>query len=319
MCSMLQRPAVDHDLCRRNYLEAPGDLAHEVRNANLLADPASTPRGTGLWVSAIDTPLPFHVRSASGYTAAVNLGEAFHMGLRIASEKESLSLEPGSTYLQPPGCDLHLTCSGLQTYRLLSFGCEASHLETAALSADLPFHAQGLAHAWSAKSDPQTLAIGQAIVAELRSHQCMPMLLETLTQALAIQVVRRASGTRKEVPRPASGLAPYILQRVIDYVHEHIQDPLSLDALASVAGLSTYHFCRMFRRSTGLPPYQYLAQLRIARAKESLLQTTLPVGDIAFGMGFGSSSQFSHCFKKVVGCTPQEYRRQAMRPAPTCR
>jgi AraC-like DNA-binding protein len=312
MCSMLQRPAVDNDLCRRNYLEAPGDLAHEVRNANLVADPGSTPRGTGLWVSTIDMPLPFHVRSAPGYVAVFNLGEAFHMDLRMAAEKAALSLEPGSTYLQRPGCDLHLTCSGLQTYRLLSFACEASHLETAALSADLTFPAQASAPSWSPKSDPQTLAICQAIVAELRSDQGMPMLLETLTQALAIQVVRRTSGARIEAPRPASGLAPYVLQRVVDYVHEHIQDPLSIDALAAVAGLSTYHFCRMFRRSTGLPPYQYLAQLRIARARESLLQTSEPIGDIAFGAGFGSSSQFSHCFKKLVGCTPQEYRRQGI-------
>ncbi len=310
MGSMLHRPAADSDFCRQTYLDEPGDLVKELRDSNLLSRPGSTPKGTGFWLSTIETPQPFHVIPLPAYTICVNLGDTFHMNLRVASEKSALARGPGSVYLLPPGCDLHLACSGLQTYRFLSLGCDARHLEQAALGAGLPFAAQGLSPRWSGQADAQTLAIGQAIIAELESEQSMPMLLETLTQALSMQILRRTGGAAQEPRRPVSGLAPYILQRVVDYLHEHIQDPISLDALAAVAGLSTYHFCRMFRRSTGLPPYQYLARLRIERAKRTLLQTSQLVGDIAFSTGFGSASQFSHCFRKQVGCTPQEFRRQ---------
>ena len=138
----------------------------------------------------------------------------------------------------------------------------------------------------------------------------MPMLLETLSMALTVQLLRRVAGAANVKERFASGLAPYILRRVIDYMHEQMRNPLSLQTLADIAGLSTYHFCRMFKLSTGMPPHRYLAYIRSERAKRMLLQTSLPISDIAFDTGFGSPSQFSHYFKKHARCTPQEYRRQ---------
>jgi transcriptional regulator GlxA family with amidase domain len=66
----------------------------------------------------------------------------------------------------------------------------------------------------------------------------------------------------------------------------------------------------MFKQSTGMPPHQYLAQVRIERARELLLHTSLPIGDIAFCTGFDSPSRFSQFFRQHMRCTPQEYRRQ---------
>ncbi len=310
MCSMLYRPPADHAFCRHAYLEEPGDLAEEVSRFNLVANPANTPEGTGFWISNIERPQPFRIMCLPDYAFCINLGPSFRMDLRIAGQRSAASIGPGSIFAMPAGSDLRVAYRGLENYRTLTVACSSSHLERVAFSAGLPFPSHGLPPAWSPQSDPQTLSLCQAVIAELRSEECLPMLLETLTLALSMQILRRTAGATLQPSQPASGLAPHILRRVTDYMQAHLQDTISLDTLASVAGLSTYHFCRMFKQSTGMPPHRYLAQLRIDRAQQLLIQTGAPIGDIAFDTGFGSASQFSHFFRKHAGCTPQEFRRR---------
>jgi AraC family transcriptional regulator len=310
MSSMLHRPAADSDFCRHAYLEEPGDLAEEVSGCNLVADPAVIPQNVSYWISNIDSPLPYHITSAQDYTIAINIGPAFDADVRLAGEMTHMSPAPGGLFMLPAGCDMHVSYRGLKQYRFLNLACNFSRLEHAAISAGLSFPKYGLPPSQSAQADPQTLSLSQALIAELQSEYGMPLLVDTLTLALSVQVLRRMTATAIQPRRFVSGLAPTILRRVTDYMHEHLHDPLSLQALADVAGLSTYHFCRMFKQSTGMPPHQYLAHIRIERAKRMLLQTGLSIGDIAFDTGFGSFSQFSHVFKKQAHCTPLEYRRQ---------
>lgn len=306
---MLCRLPADHEFCRQAYAEEPGDVAEEVSRFNLIADPARTPAGTGLWISNIERVPPFHVASHPRYAFTINLGPSFRMALCLSGERSTATVGAGSLLALPPGGDMRLAFSGLDNYRSLTFACDSSYLERAAFSAGLPFPSQGLAPSWSPQSDPQTLSLSQAIVAELQSEQCMPMLLETLTLALSMHILRRTANATFKPSQAASGLAPHALRRVTDYMQAHLQEAVSLDTLASLAGLSTFHFCRMFKQSTGMPPHRYLLRLRIDRAEELLLHTGTPIGDIAFDVGFGSSSQFSHFFRKHAGSTPQEYRR----------
>lgn len=312
MCSMLSRLPADHEFCRHAYVEEPGDVAEGVSRFNLVADPARTPAGTGLWISNVESPLPFRVVSQSGYAFTINVGPSFRMDLRLAGERSAATVGTGSLLALPPGGDVRLACSGLENYRSLTLVCDSNYLERAAFGAGLPFSSQGLSPSWSPQSDPQTLSLSQAVVTELQSEHCMPMLLDMLTLSLSIHILRRAANATPKLPQAATGLAPHALRRVIDYMRAHLQETISLDTLASVAGLSTYHFCRMFKQSTGMPPHRYLAQLRIDRAQELLQRTGTPIGDIAFCTGFGSASQFSHFFRKHAGCTPQEFRRSAV-------
>jgi AraC-like DNA-binding protein len=309
---MLCRLPADHEFCRHAYVEEPGDVAEEVSRFNLIADPARMPAGTGLWISNVERPKPYHVASHSSYAFTINLGSSFRAALHLSGERTTATVGAGSLLALPPGSDMRVAFSGSDIYRSLTFACDASYLERTAFSAGLPFPSQGLPPSWSPQSDPQTLSLSQAIVAELQSEHCMPMLLETLTLGLSMHVLRRATANAARQPsQAAAGLASHTLRRVTAYMQAHMQETISLDTLASIAGLSTYHFCRMFKQSTGMPPHRYLAQMRIDRAKELLKQTGTPIGDIAFGTGFGSASQFSHFFRKHAGCTPQEYRRCA--------
>ena len=98
------------------------------------------------------------------------------------------------------------------------------------------------------------------------------------------------------------------VQAVCDYLLAHLDEAVSLDALASLAGLSKYHLLRSFTRETGITPYSYFETLRIDRAKALLKQGETPA-NVALATGFGDQSHFSNTFKRLIGLTPGQYRR----------
>ena len=84
---------------------------------------------------------------------------------------------------------------------------------------------------------------------------------------------------------------------------------LALDDLARVAGLSEFHLLRVFRRSIGITPHQYLMRVRLLRAIELLRDTALPVTSIAYEAGWEDLSNFNRAFRRELGCSPREFRR----------
>lgn len=93
------------------------------------------------------------------------------------------------------------------------------------------------------------------------------------------------------------------------HIEATCSEPLSLGELARLAGLSPFHFLRVFRRATGTTPHQYVIGARLRLALRLLLDTDLPVTRIAFDTGFQDLSNFNHTFRRSVGCTPRAYRR----------
>jgi AraC family transcriptional regulator len=95
----------------------------------------------------------------------------------------------------------------------------------------------------------------------------------------------------------------------VEYIEEHLDAELTLDHLAGVAHLSPYHFARLFKNSTGLPPHQYVIARRVERAKDLLRgKDRFPLVDIAAEVGFSSQSHFTRHFKRLVGVTPKHFR-----------
>jgi transcriptional regulator GlxA family with amidase domain len=109
-------------------------------------------------------------------------------------------------------------------------------------------------------------------------------------------------------PQFRGGLPPRVLQRVRDHVETHLEDSISLQDLASIAGLSTSHFIRAFKQSAGMTPHRYLLYRRVRRALGLLAETTLALSDIAIASGFADQSHFCRQFRKLVGATPSRYR-----------
>ncbi len=112
--------------------------------------------------------------------------------------------------------------------------------------------------------------------------------------------------------RPAT-LAAYgqTVERVIQSMRAHLSDPLSLEEMAEIAYLSPFHFNRVFRSITDIPPGEFLASLRLESAKRLLLTTTLSVTDVCFELGYTSLGTFTTRFKQLVGLSPLQLRQMA--------
>jgi AraC-like DNA-binding protein len=104
------------------------------------------------------------------------------------------------------------------------------------------------------------------------------------------------------------GLPRYKLRRVTAYVQERIGSPISLDDLATIAGVSRFHFHRQFRKSLGVTPHAYVLRARIERAKTLLTGSDLTIGEVSGAVGFADQSHFSNTFRKLTAMTPRGFR-----------
>jgi AraC-like DNA-binding protein len=111
-------------------------------------------------------------------------------------------------------------------------------------------------------------------------------------------------------PTLPGGLSARTLARIKEHIDTNIDSSLSMTELAQLAGLSISHFARCFRRSVGVPPHSYVKQQRVARAREMLAATNLPVAEIALVLGFSDQSHFTRRFREVMGVPPGAYRFQ---------
>src|SRR5882762_4072875 len=109
-------------------------------------------------------------------------------------------------------------------------------------------------------------------------------------------------------PQAHGGLSPGAMRRVREYVDVHLGESIDLSMLAGVAGLSVHHFARQFKQSAGVTPHVYLTQKRIERAQEMLVQTDLPLAEIAFAVGFFDQGHLARHFRHRLGTTSREFR-----------
>lgn len=95
---------------------------------------------------------------------------------------------------------------------------------------------------------------------------------------------------------------------VVDFMDDNLHRRLSLSELAGIAGISRCHLCRLFKTETGMPPGQYLEEIRMQKASRLLTATLLSIKQILYEVGYTDKSLFGRHFRKARGCTPSEYR-----------
>ncbi|WP_197434521.1 helix-turn-helix domain-containing protein [Agrobacterium vitis] len=154
--------------------------------------------------------------------------------------------------------------------------------------------------------DPIVMYAMRGIGSEIREESPLSnLLVESYVATIFTQLMRRQSSLPA---RRQGGLSSATLNRVAQKIDDELDDGLSLQQLADLAGLSIPHLCRAFKQTFGLPPYRYIIQRRIERAKQHLRDTSLSITEIALSCGFSSASHFANVFRKEVGTTPLDYR-----------
>jgi AraC-like DNA-binding protein len=112
-------------------------------------------------------------------------------------------------------------------------------------------------------------------------------------------------------PRPAERISARDRNRVqsaVSHIEAYFGEPCTLQTLADIAGLSRFHFVRMFGAVVGQSPNQYLINTRMRAASDRLLTTKTPIAQIAFEVGFNDISHFYSCFRETFSCTPRQWR-----------
>jgi AraC-like DNA-binding protein len=133
--------------------------------------------------------------------------------------------------------------------------------------------------------------------------------LEALGVVLVHELIRLNSGTPRAEARIRGGLAPWQQRIVTAYVEEHLSEQIPLAKLARLVRLSTFHFCRAFKQSFGVPPHRYHTNRRIEQAKVMLAERKHSVTEVGLTLGFSETSSFTAVFRKTTGQTPSSYHR----------
>jgi AraC family transcriptional regulator len=129
-----------------------------------------------------------------------------------------------------------------------------------------------------------------------------------LRHLFAAFLVEKYTEAASEKPEYRGGLPIGKLRKVEDYVRERLAEDISVESLAQLLELSSFHFSRMFKQVTGMSPLQFVKRERIVRAQKLICETSRSVIEIALEVGYTSPSHFAKVFRRVVGVTPTEFR-----------
>jgi len=168
-------------------------------------------------------------------------------------------------------------------------------------------------HPLADRDDPVVQRLSEALAAAEAAHDrhsgvCADALrLAILTRQFSTQIVHERPH-EQSAGRNAKSLQKWRLKRVLQYVDDHLAAKITLQDLATVAGLSRMHFAAQFRAATGVRPHQYLLKRRIERAEELLKQAKVSLVDVALTVGFQTQAHFTTVFKRFAGDTPHQWR-----------
>jgi AraC family transcriptional regulator len=144
------------------------------------------------------------------------------------------------------------------------------------------------------------------------------LFLDSVEQAIAVALVSGYAVRQRPVQISRGGLGPARLRRIRELVHARLEGDLSLDEMAQSVGLSTAHFARVFRKSTGETPHQFVLRQKLERAKAMLRAPDARVLDVAVACGFKTQQHFAQVFRDICGISPTGYRQDVLGYEATC-
>ena len=168
-------------------------------------------------------------------------------------------------------------------------------------------------------ADPRLSAMVAAVHAEMvAGFSSGRLFLDSIEQAMAVALVNGHAVRHRPVQIYRGGLGSARLRRIKELVRAKMEDDLSLDEMAQSVGLSTAHFARMFRKSTGETPHQFVLRQRLERAQAMLRAPDARVLDVAVACGFKTQQHFAQVFRDAWRVSPTEYRQDLVGSEVTC-
>ncbi|NLS20728.1 helix-turn-helix transcriptional regulator [Rhizobium sp. P40RR-XXII] len=214
----------------------------------------------------------------------------------------TLDHKPNHMTLVPRGMQLwgHAT-QGLHysRYALLLFD-----LEKLEAKFQEDFDAQSFARLRMRFTDDRIHALVRMLIAIPKDDASMTLLGDSLTSAVFALL-----SSDEEPPAARAKLTDQTFSLVASYLQDQLPEKIGLRELSELAGMSQWHFCRAFKSSTGLSPYQWQLEKRLEIAQGLLLQTDAPLDSVAKSVGFCDAAHLSRAFKRRTGETPHAWRR----------
>ena len=152
-----------------------------------------------------------------------------------------------------------------------------------------------------------TLDIEQLEEAYFQTHVLTPSQYQAMVKLLDI-FAQHLSALSNQIALQEANAEPPIIHRAKDFIEKHKSDPISLSEVARALNVSTFYFCKLFKKATGINFTEYLSRVRIEKAKNLLLNPNLRVSEIAYEVGFQSLTHFNRVFLRIVGRSPTAYR-----------
>lgn len=240
--------------------------------------------------------------------------ESFDSFLLMYIQKGEMELEfDGQTKAVSAGSFVLLDCYQKHSYSSeTGWECLWCHFDGAPARA---YYTNAVSRLGNVFTLPDTFSVLNRLTSILRIFYKGSPVKEPLLNKYLVDIFTEFFMAAPENPRSFNYAD--IAEKTVTYINEHFTEDIPLPQLAKKAGLSQYHFIRIFKKETGFTPHEYLVNTRMATARYLLKNTQLAVKDICFNTGFSSESVFCSAFKKQHGMTPAQYRlRGAMPPFP---
>ncbi len=238
----------------------------------------------------------------SGHVVWLNTGCGEHFRIKGTSA----ILQPGSLSIIEAGVihANHPCAPGRRQLRSLYL--EETFFADLARKFDLPGHRPPMMRS-QVVTDPVLWQTMAALHAALMANED-GFALETAVMSVFHQLLT-GCGAMQPLGRRSPGDNGLRLQRITTYLHEHLEEQVSLDLLAGIADCSVVHLIRLFRAQVGTTPHEYLTQIRLERARQ-LIIAGLSLADAAFKSGFADQSHLTRNFRQRYGLPPGAYRMQ---------
>lgn len=233
------------------------------------------------------------------------------IALRCGGIRDRAQMTPGDFSILRPGLEstwqwnrsFQATVLYINERRLARFASEVYDRDVDSLLVRESFQLQ----------DPVIQRGMMSLAMELRNdrHELVggALLRESLMMQLSIHLLRHHAETRLRAPRCPGALSAAQARQVGDYIEANLAADLSLESLARIAGMSQYHFARLFKRRFGVPPHAYVQSRRVERARQLIVSSDMPLKEVVGATGFCDQSHMTKSFKRAFDTTPAELRR----------